>query len=121
MKKFRTMVIFWLIMLVAFVFSMGNANAQLTVMKDSSTNITLGTIKLDDGSVIIVDTADPTKAVIIEAGSITTGTTITLTVPDSSGTIALTTTTANTSLSNLGALLINTDLEVGNDGVDDWE
>ena len=90
MKKFRiSMVIFWLIMLVAFVFSMGNANAQLTVMKDSSTNITLGTIKLDDGSVIIVDTADPTKAVIIEAGSITTGTTITLTVPDSSGTIAL--------------------------------
>jgi len=90
MKKFRiSMVIFWLIMLVAFVFSMGNANAQLTVMKDSSTNITLGTIKLDDGSVIIVDTTDPTKAVIIEAGSITTGTTITLTVPDSSGTIAL--------------------------------
>ena len=90
MKKFRiSLVIFWLIMLVAFVLSIGSAKAQLTVMKNASTNITLGTIKLDDGSVTIVDTADPTKAVVIEAGSITTGTTRTLTVPDVSGTIAL--------------------------------
>jgi hypothetical protein len=76
-----------------------------------------------DGNWELYNTADPTKELKFDLSGITTGTTRTLTVPDASGTIALTTTApaAHThgNLTNAGAIgtTANLPLKTGTNGV----
>ena len=57
---------------------------------------TTPTINVNDNALSIRDDGDTTKIIQFQASGITTGTTRTLTVPDASGTIALTTNLPNT-------------------------
>lgn len=67
-------------------------DANITLVGTSATQtLTNKTITVADNAFTIQDNSDATKQVVFEASSITTGTTRTYTLPDSSGTVSLAT------------------------------
>lgn len=68
----------------ANTFGAGNTNTF------SGAVVFNGTTKVTDSNLQVLDNADPTKIIALEASGITTGTTRTFTAPDKSGTFALT-------------------------------
>jgi len=103
----------------------GNAVSLGGSVSISSGNITwTGAQTFRDNKWTMTDDADVTKAFVFEASSITTGTTRTLTVPDSSGTIATQTYVQNyiqtTGLNSQGTKTVSTSTPSGGVDGDIW-
>jgi len=68
----------------------GNINlAKINTSDEVEFGASVGTIEIQDDGLTIVDNADNTKVIALNAASITTGTTRTLSSPDATGTIVL--------------------------------
>jgi len=103
----------------------GNAVSLGGSVSISSGNITwTGAQTFRDNKWTMTDDADVTKAFVFEASGITTGTTRTLTVPDSSGTIATQTYVQNyiqtTGLNSQGTKTVSTSTPSGGVDGDIW-